>query len=140
MENFYRPDALPTVSKHWRQHLCLLLYNNIVCVSCFFRYKERVVIEPHPEPKKFENFELSGKIFCRVCHWNWGVMGVYKKVPFPIINIEGFVVINPDRRRDKYKRWKEVPFDVEPIRPDDLVKMRPADDDNDNDEGSEFWQ
>jgi len=103
-----------------------------ICVSCLFRYKERVVIEPHPEPKKYENFELSGKIYCKVCHWNWGVMGVYKKVPFPIINIECFVVVNPLNMRDKYKRWKEVPFDVDAICPDDLVKMKPADDESDD--------
>ena len=64
-------------------------------------------------------------------------MGVYKKVPFPIINIEFFIVVDPNNTRNKYKRWKEVPFNVEPICPDDLAKMRP---DNDNDDESEFWQ
>jgi len=59
-------------------------------------------------------------------------MGVYKKVPFPIINIEFLVVVNPNNMRNKYKRWKEVPFDVEPISPDDLAKMRPTDDDGDD--------
>jgi len=71
-------------------------------------------------------------------------MGVYKKVPFPIINIEFLVVVNPNNMRNKYKRWKEVPFDVEPISPDDLAKMRPTDDDGDDRESvsgdSEFWQ
>lgn len=108
-----------------------------VSVSCLFRYRERIVIEPHPEPKKYENFELSGKIYCRRCHWNWGVMGVYKKVPFPIINIERFVVVSPYETRDKYKRWKEVPFHVEPICPDDLQIMRPAEDEDDD---SDLWQ
>lgn len=61
-------------------------------------------------------------------------MGVYKKVPFPIINIGCFVVISPAGTKNKYKRWKEVPFNVEPICPDDLVKMRPAD------EETAFWQ
>jgi len=72
-------------------------------------------------------------------------MGVYKKVPFPIINIERFVVVTPNEMREKYRRWKEVPFHVEPISPDDLGEMRPADehdDDSDDDdaEQSAFWQ
>jgi len=94
------------------------------------RYKERVVIEPHPAPKKFENFELTGKIYCIKCHWEWGVMGVYKKVPFPFINIAKFVVVNPNNVRNKYKRWKDVVglFEVNPITPNDLEKMRPAGD------------
>jgi len=113
------------------------------------RYKERVVIEPHPESKKFENFELSGKILCTVCRWNWGVIGVYKKVPFPIININNFVVVKPNNMREKYKRWKEVPFSVKPISADDLGKMRPADDNDvsdnhhdgsDDDDESILWQ
>lgn len=101
-------------------------------------YRERVVIEPHPVPKKYENFELSGKIYCKECHWNWGVMGVYKKVPFPIINIEFFIVVDPNMMTNKYKRWKEVPFDVEPICPDDLASMGPEV--KDEDEESLFWQ
>jgi len=102
-----------------------------------FSYKERVVIEPHPAPKKFENFELSGKIYCIKCHWEWGVMGVYKKVPFPIINIANFVVVNANGGRNTYRRWKDVPFDVEPISPDDLVTMRPADDE---DQDAALWR
>jgi hypothetical protein len=57
-----------------------------------FRYKDYIIIRPHPAPKKFENFELTGKIYCKHCHWEWGVMGVYKKVPFPIIKISSFVI------------------------------------------------
>ena len=46
-------------------------------------YEERIKIRPHPAPKKFVNFELTGKIYCKHCHWDWGVMAMYKKVPFP---------------------------------------------------------
>ena len=69
-------------------------------------------------------------------------MGVYKKIPFPIINIANFVVVNPNNVRNKYKRWKDVVslFEVNPITPNDLEKMRPAEDEierhADDDEGS----
>ena len=79
-------------------------------------------------------------------------MGVYKKIPFPIINIANFVVVNPNNVRNNYKRWKEVPFEVKPISPNDLEKMRPVDDeieipaddeeptdDDGGDEESVFW-
>jgi len=138
---------------HYVDSYALNKHTHCVCVS-HFRYRDRIVIEPHPEPKKYENYELTGKIFCKRCHWNWGVMGVYKKVPFPIINIERFVVVTPNEMREKYRRWKEVPFHVEPISPDDLGKMRPAgendddrvdddrvnDDRDDDDEQSAFWR
>ena len=65
-------------------------------------------------------------------------MGVYKKIPFPFINIANFVVVNPNNVRNNYKRWKEVPFEVKPICPNDLEKMRPVDDDS-GDEESVFW-
>lgn len=103
-----------------------------------FSYKERVVIEPHPTTKKFENFELSGKIYCKNCHWNWGVMGVYKNVPFPIIKIDEFVIVSPSGGREKYKKWKEVPLDVKPIGSEDLAEMRTVDGEKDSE--TELWR
>lgn len=86
-------------------------------------YKTRIIIRPHPAPKKFENFELTGKIFCKRCHTDWGIMGVYKKVSFPVVKVCSFIVINEDDQRRVYKRWKEVPFTVNNLTPDDLQEM-----------------
>ena len=88
-----------------------------------------VNIRPHPEPKKDENFELSGQIFCKQCNSNWGMMGVYRKVRFPKCNISSFVVVSPNNTRKNYSRWKEVPFHVQPMLPEDLTNI-----DNDDDE------
>ena len=96
---------------------------SLFCVLFLFSFKDRVVIEPHPAPKKYENFELSGMIYCKICHWNWGVMGVHKKVPLPKCNIAKLVVVNPYNSREKYSRWKEVPFDVQPMLPSDLSNI-----------------
>jgi hypothetical protein len=100
------------------------------------RYKDHVVIRPHPTPMKHENFEMTGKIYCKKCHWDWGVMGVYKKVSFPIIKIGSFIVINPNDQRTVYKKWKDVPFAVEPISPADLTTMMVDDEVNTVADGS----
>lgn len=86
-------------------------------------YKSRIIIRPHPAPKKFENFELTGKIYCKRCHTDWGIMGVYKKVSFPVVKVCSFIVINEFDQRKVYKRWKEVPFNVNTLSPDDLTEM-----------------
>jgi len=49
-------------------------------------------------------------------------MGVYKKVSYPIIKISSFVV-DCNGERQLYKLWKESPFVVKPLSPDDLSKM-----------------
>jgi hypothetical protein len=103
----------------------------------FFRYKDHIIIRPHPAPKKFENFELTGKIYCKKCHWEWGVMGVYKKVPFPIIKISSFVILIDGRPQQLCKKWKEAPFTVSPLVPDDLSKMLNSDEDRPA-EGDDF--
>jgi len=72
-------------------------------------------------------------LYCKQCNWNWGVMGVYKKVPLPKCNIAKLVVVNPNNMREKYSRWKDVPFDVQPMLPKDLTKM----DDNEDAFGNE---
>jgi hypothetical protein len=94
-----------------------------------FRYKDYIKIRPHPAPKKFENFELTGKIYCKHCHWEWGVMGVYKKVSFPIIKISSFVIDIVGKPQQLCKKWKEVPFKVSPLSPSDLAKMLDSDED-----------
>jgi len=69
-------------------------------------------------------------------------MGVYKKVPLPKCNIAKFVVVNPNNMRKKYSRWKEVPFDVQPIDPNDLTGIDDVatdTDDSDDDEDT-FWR
>ena len=79
-------------------------------------------IRPHPTPKEFKNVELTGKVYCKKCSWEWGVMGVYKKVAFPIIQIKSFV-IECNGVLDLYKTWKDYPFEVKPLSPNDLTKM-----------------
>lgn len=113
-------------------------------------YRKRIKIRPHPAPKTFENFELTGKIFCKECHADWGIMGVYKKVSFPVVKVCSLIVIRQDGERKVYKRWKEVPFRVQTLTPDDLQKMMDhhkneladgeqdtSSDDDDNDD--DFW-
>jgi len=99
-----------------------------MCVFFLCRFKDLVNIRPHPEPKKHENFELSGQIYCKNCDSNWGMMGVYRKVLFPKCNISSFVVVSPNNTRKNYSRWKEVPFHVQPMLPEDLTNI---DDDDD---------
>lgn len=87
-------------------------------------YHKRIKIRPHPAPKTFENFELTGKIFCKRCHADWGIMGVYKKVSLPVVKVCSLIIIREeDGDRKVYKRWKEVPFQVQALTPDDLQKM-----------------
>ena len=89
-------------------------------------YRDRIVIEPHPKPVRHEKYESTGKIFCTRCHSEWGIMAVYKKVPFPVIRIHNFVVYDARQKRTLYKHWKDVMFPVADLTPDDLLKMLEA--------------
>jgi len=89
---------------------------------------------------KYGNFELSGMIYCIKCNYNWGAMLVHKKVALPTCKIAKFVVVNPNNMREKYKKWKEVPFHVQPIEPNDLTGIDDETNaDGEDDEGT-FWQ
>ena len=107
-------------------------------------YKERIIIRPHPAPKHYENFELTGKIYCNKCNQDWGIQALYKKVPFPVMKITSFV-FEDERTKMKttYKRWKEVPFEVPTLTVEDLTSMANQDDadetpvDDDNGSGSD---
>ncbi|XP_072105821.1 ATP-dependent RNA helicase DHX58 [Mobula birostris] len=63
-------------------------------------------------PRKFEDWELGGRIACRQCGQNWGMQMIYKKVPIPSLSIKNFVVELPSGRRP-FKQWKSVPCQIQ---------------------------
>ncbi len=83
-------------------------------------------IVPHPKPKKFEKFELTGKVLCKKCGLEWGVMGVHKKISFPILKLQQFICFYGDQYRERFKCWKDVPFTISQLGTDDLSAMSNA--------------
>ena len=111
-------------------------------------YKSRVNIQTHPNPKKFSNMEYTDKLYCKKCGSDWGVTAVYKSNMFPIIKISSFVITDELERRTRVKQWKDSPFAVNPMTPEDLVRMiggdaentDSSDSDNDDDDDNELVQ
>ncbi|XP_078588695.1 ATP-dependent RNA helicase DHX58-like [Branchiostoma floridae x Branchiostoma japonicum] len=82
-------------------------------------FPQRIIIRPHP-PKKIDDWEMNGKVYCRNCRQDWGIQMVYRQVSFPTLKIESFVLEKPDGSRLTCRKWKNAPFDVEDITPDDI--------------------
>lgn len=50
--------------------------------------RDRIEIRPHPKSKELsKNFATTGKIYCSKCKLDWGIMAIYKNVPFPVIKV-----------------------------------------------------
>ena len=84
----------------------------------------QIDVRPYPTPKKFQTFEVkpTGKIFCKKCNSDWGIMALYKKVPFPVIKISSFIIIDERDKRMRCKQWKMVPFQVMKIQDAELLE------------------
>ncbi|KAJ1135883.1 hypothetical protein NDU88_002312 [Pleurodeles waltl] len=54
----------------------------------------------------------GGLISC-TCGQEWGMEMLYKALNLPAISIKNFVVETSDGQRKTYKKWKDVPFEVE---------------------------
>ena len=81
----------------------------------------RVIIEPHPKPIAIaDDFVKSGKVFCKKCKYDWGIKAMYKNVGFPVLKISSFVLVDFRDNRDTCRKWKNAPFSVLRISPDDL--------------------
>ncbi|XP_066278582.1 antiviral innate immune response receptor RIG-I-like [Branchiostoma lanceolatum] len=85
-------------------------------------FPQRIIIRPHP-PKKIDDWEMNGKVYCKNCRQDWGIQMVYRKASFPTLKIESFVLEKPDGTRLTCRKWKKAPFDVEDITPDDISGM-----------------
>ena len=78
-------------------------------------FKNRSTLRPHPKPVyrgADGEFATTGKLFCGKCDSEWGIQALYKSIPFPVLKLANFVVVNVRRQseRDTYKQWKDCPF------------------------------
>ncbi|XP_078588697.1 antiviral innate immune response receptor RIG-I-like [Branchiostoma floridae x Branchiostoma japonicum] len=96
-------------------------------------FPQRIIIKPHP-PKKIDDWEMNGKVYCRNCRQDWGIQMVYRQASFPTLKIESFVIEKSDGQRLTCRKWKNAPFYVDDITPDDISGMleTPEDEEEEN--------
>lgn len=76
---------------------------------------------------KYGEFDTRGKLTCRKCHIDWGVVAHYSGVLFPVLKLTNFVLEDENGHRKCYKKWKEVPFTVDKLTPEDLLRLEDED-------------
>jgi hypothetical protein len=86
-------------------------------------FAKRVKLEPHPQPKKFDNWENRAAIRCVKCHEDWGIKALCQGVSYHVLKASGFVIVGPHDERSRQKRWKDVPFAIEELSVEDMKIM-----------------
>jgi ATP-dependent RNA helicase DDX58 len=86
-------------------------------------YESRVILQPHPKPKKFDNWEMRAKILCKNCRKDLGTKAIFNGVPYCVLKISSFIIIGPYGERHVCKKWKDVPFEVDELSPADMQSM-----------------
>ncbi len=86
-------------------------------------FNSRIVKEPHPNPKAYDEFCKTHKVFCGKCKFDWGIVAIYKKIPVPVTKVSSFVLVDQNNKRTTCKKWKDVPFVVQELSPDDLQQL-----------------
>ena len=80
--------------------------------------QNKIVIKPHPSPKKIPNCEMdmSKKIHCVECNAEWGVMCVWpsKGYELPVLKCTSFIFEIEDIARP-VRKWSEAPFAIPPL-------------------------
>ncbi|KAI8514011.1 ATP-dependent RNA helicase ddx58 [Branchiostoma belcheri] len=85
-------------------------------------FLKRIIITPH-QPKKIDDWERNGKVWCKNCRQDWGIQMVYRQASFPTLKIKSFVLEKPDGTRLTCRKWKQAPFEVGDITSDDISGM-----------------
>ncbi|XP_078588696.1 antiviral innate immune response receptor RIG-I-like [Branchiostoma floridae x Branchiostoma japonicum] len=96
-------------------------------------FPQRIIIKPHP-PKKIDDWEKNGKVYCSNCRQDWGIQMVYRQASFPTLKIESFVIEKSDGQRLTCRKWKNAPFYVKDITPDDISGMLGTPEEEEEDE------
>ena len=114
--------------------------STLVCISLDIRRVENVhhvVIDEHlktvasmrryPKAAKHGDFDTRGKLNCRKCDKDWGVVAHYNNVLFPVLKLTNFVMEDDNGQRKCYKKWKDVPFHVEELSAEDIQRLHEED-------------
>jgi len=84
-------------------------------------FKDRIIVEPHPNPKRIDEIMKTDKIFCKRCRHDWGICVIYKSVKVSIIKINNFRVVNISKQTiHTPRKWRDAPFSVPVLTSDKL--------------------
>ena len=79
----------------------------------------------HPKPKTIDGIVMNEKIYCKMCHEDWGVAALISGVEWMCIKIGSFVLEFPDPNPERrtYKKWKELPFRIKEATVNELLQQ-----------------
>lgn len=66
----------------------------------------------------------QGKLHCKECGLDWGIVAQHSGTTFPVIKIDSFTVVDEVGRRDAPKKWKNTNFRVEELSQEELLQYR----------------
>ena len=89
-------------------------------------FEDVVHIDIYPRPTTYKNFTQKGRLYCKNCSEEWGTQADYKSIFFHVLSVKGFMFVDSNRRKGKFKKWKDVPFQVPNLSVDELKALVPS--------------
>jgi ATP-dependent RNA helicase DDX58 len=86
-------------------------------------FEKRITLVPHPRPKKYDNWEKKAKIICKECSQEWGIKALCDNIPYCVLAVCNFVIVDPNGDRKVVKKWKDVIFPVPELSLEDMRNM-----------------
>ncbi|PVD29709.1 hypothetical protein C0Q70_08965 [Pomacea canaliculata] len=108
------------------------------CMSSDIRTVEKahhVIIDPEFSDRRTEKYQpkhikisgdmcQQGKLHCKECGLDWGIVAQHSGTTFPVIKIDSFTVVDEVGRRDAPKKWRNTNFPVEELSLEELLQYR----------------
>jgi hypothetical protein len=69
-------------------------------------------IREHPRPVKLSEFEKIGKVHCKRCGLDWGMMAKFICQDMPLLKPQGFIFIDSDGKRSIISKWKKFKYTI----------------------------
>jgi len=86
-------------------------------------FENRISMVPHTRPKKYDGWEKKAKVICKECSQEWGIKALCSNIPYFVLAVCNFIIIDPNGERKVVKKWKDVVFPVPELSLDDLKNM-----------------
>lgn len=97
------------------------VHHAVTDVTIFDRIKK----QPLRRTNTFDNMTRHSKMFCKNCPKDWGVIFIIDDQEIPVIKSDPFVFESTiyNHRDQRYKKWKDVPYHIEPIEKDEMIEL-----------------
>ncbi|XP_064631779.1 LOW QUALITY PROTEIN: antiviral innate immune response receptor RIG-I-like [Lineus longissimus] len=80
-------------------------------------------VKPHPKPVRLVDFEKTGKVHCKNCGLEWGIIAKLVGQEMPLLKPQGLVFVDVNGKRSIISKWKQFRYTIRQMDFNDMYNL-----------------